>query len=340
MAALGLAPGLRTVFDAPRTAAYSSCLVRTEGSGLGSPKEPPVLGATAVGVVKVNARNGGKAVVEKGFVSRSDVVKFIVGCTDSEEEEDGAGIQRVVGAESVLTQPVQDGKLAGLRRCTGTLANMSSDRKRLQSECSSGVSTRFSCSNSSNSSNCSMTSGLTSSDDDDGVDDSSPVVSISSGYVSPGTDVDDACEAFANIATTASATNEGLLAVEYTPSPLKRLVVNPAPSVEIEWWYSVVGGIMVVNAPKSTQKACGISDALVTLLEYGENELHCSRAVILIELDSPEKDSLQRMFSFLGFTILAPKSTPACLRSYSKYVLMVTDFSDLQENDSDLDLEG
>jgi len=140
-----------------------------------------------------------------------------------------------------------------------------------------------------------------------------------------------------DVAALTSTTNEGL--VVCIPPPLtKTLIVNPAPSVEIVWSYDVIGRMLVANAPTSVQRARGVNDALVTLLEYGENELHCNRAVILVERDSSEKDALLRMFSFLGFIQLGARETPSCLRPYTKnHVLLVTDFADLQENESDSD---
>jgi hypothetical protein len=195
------------------------------------------------------------------------------------------------------------------------------------------VSTHFSCSDSTNSgSNCSLTSNLSS---ENSISEEDPNLE-SRGIVSlTGEEELKVKVASVDAASLASATNEGL-AVLIPPPLTECLVVNPAPSVEIVWRYGVVGGMLVANAPSSLQRARGINDALVTLLEYGENELHCTRAVILVERDSSEKDSLLRMFSFLGFIQLSPQKTPSCLRAYlQQHILMVTDFADLQANDSD-----
>jgi hypothetical protein len=296
--------------------------VRTEGSGLGSPKEPPVLGVRASGVVKVDVGVEEKKLKEQSQPLVGGMVRFIVGCTDSEEEENGEDYDRET---DFMKEPfgLMNTAKTMLRRCGG--AHSFAERKRLQSESSSGVSTHFSSTSSGNSSNCSIVSGLSSEADVE--DDSDPVVCRSAKL---NTSMDMASQAL--------ATNEGVV-VE--PFPLTEcLVVNPAPSVEIVWSYTVVGGILVANAPSSIQKKAGLNDALVTLLEYGENELHCSRAVILVERNSPDKEALQRMFSFLGFTPLKLSATPGSLRPYTRdHFLMITDFSDLEENDSDLDLE-
>lgn len=275
-----------------------------------------------------------------GEVSTSGaMVKFLVGCTESEDEEFNAEWNRAnrqyQEAAVVDRFPVE--KSAGMRRCTAT-ASLSSDRKRLQSECSSGVSTRFSCSESTRStSNCSMASDELCSEDED----ESMCGSIGTNSLQKCVEKDLQKMKIASMdtATDALTTNEGCIAVCH-PLPLtKRLVVNPVPSVEIVWTYDVVDETLVAKAPTPIQKACGINDALVTLLEYGENELHCSRAVILVERDSPEKDSLLRMFSFLGFLQVSPQAAPACLRAYAKqYVLLMTDFAELQDDDSDLDM--
>jgi len=301
--------------------------LRTEGSGLGSPKEPPVLGVEGSVAVKVKGGKDEVVGVEKKVMPPGGGVKFIVGCTESEDEEFN---EEIYGRANKL-EPLNEEKSGVFRRCPD--ASVSCERNRLRSECSSGVSTRFSSSESSKSSNCSIVSGLSCEDD---------VSNLDSSGIDSLPDVEELETkkkkmASMDAATLTLATNEGL--VVCIPPPLtKSLIVNPAPSVEIVWSYDVIGGMLVANAPTSIQRARGVNDALVTLLEYGENELHCSRAVILVERDSLEKESLLRMFSFLGFIQLEARETPSCLRPYTKdYVLMVTDFTDLQENESDSD---
>jgi hypothetical protein len=278
---------------------------------------------------------------DKGVVVSSGgaVVKFIVGCTESEDDEFNEEWKRACRQyqEVAVVDKFPVDKVGGMRRCAAA-TSLTSDRKRLQSECSSGVSTRFSCSEGTRStSNCSMASDELSSEDED----ESMCGSIGTNSLQKGVDKDMQKVKIASMdmTTVTSTTNEGYVAVCH-PLPLtKRLVVNPVPSVEIVWTYDVVDGLLVAKAPASIQKACGITDALVTLLEYGENELHCSRAVILVERDSQEKDSLLRMFSFLGFLQVEPQAAPACLRPYAKqYVLLITDFAELQEDDSDQDM--
>jgi hypothetical protein len=213
-------------------------------------------------------------------IVKPPVVKFLVGCTESEDDEFNVEFNQIQRKYDRACEPLDTEKAMALRRCR--IPSLSNDRKRLQSECSSGVSTHFSCSESNNSiSNCSLASGLScenSVDEDDCNLDSSGIDSL--------TGVDDLklkMAASVDATTLVSATNEGL-AVHVPPPLTKRLVVNPAPSVEIVWTYGVVGGMLVANAPSSVHNR-GMNDALVTLLEYGENELHCSRAVILVERD-------------------------------------------------------
>lgn len=278
-------------------------------------------------VTKVDV--GQRDVDEKQIVISSGAVKFIVGCTESEEEEFNAEINRQKGGGNRDNCSV-DTTIAAIQR--SNVIGFSNDRKRMQSECSSGVSTRFSCSESNNvSSRSSIVSGLSSGSD---LDDAPDRDSFSHDSLL-GRKNHFKKMASMDVAIFASTTNEGF--VVSAPPPLtRRLVVNPVPSVEIIWSYEIVHDILVANAPTSIHKTRGINDALVTLLEYGENDLHCSRAVILVERDNAEKDSMLRMFSFLGFTQLEPRATPPSLRSYiTQYILMVTDFSELQDNDSD-----
>jgi hypothetical protein len=270
---------------------------------------------------------------KKQTVISSGAVKFIIGCTESEEEAFNSEINRLNGSCYRNDWSV-DTTRAAIQR--DTMIDSSNDRKRMQSECSSGVSTRFSCSESNNvSSRSSIASSLSSDSELDGVSDRK---SFSHDSLLGGKRHLKKMASM-EIATFASTTNEGFV-VSVPPPLTKKLVVNPVPSVEIIWSYEIVDGMLVASAPSSIHKTRGINDALVTLLEYGENDLHCSRAVILVERDSAEKDSMLRMFSFLGFTQLERRATPPSLRPYiTQYILMVTDFSDLQDNDSDFDFE-
>lgn len=270
---------------------------------------------------------------EEQTIGSSSGVKFLVGCTDSEEDEFNAEINKLNRSLCSNYWSVDAAKSSTQRNAASDLAN---ERKRVQSECSSGVSTRFSCSESNNvSSRCSIASGLSSGSEDDGTPDRH---SFSHDSLLGG----KSCVkkmASIDMATFASTTNEGLV-VSVPPPLTKSLVVNPAPSVEIIWSYEVLDDTLVVKAPPSIHKTRGINDALVTLLEYGENDLHCSRAVILIERDCTEKDSMLRMLSFLGFIQVVPHAAIPVLRPYTaQFILMVTDFSELQENDSDFDFD-
>ncbi|XP_076309003.1 ornithine decarboxylase antizyme [Tachypleus tridentatus] len=59
------------------------------------------------------------------------------------------------------------------------------------------------------------------------------------------------------------------------------------------------------------QVPCGIlpdgsKEAFITLLEYAEEELHCSHVIVCFTKNRADRATLVRTFMFLGFMTLAP----------------------------------
>lgn len=294
------------VFDAPRTAALQSCLLRTEGSGLGSLTEPPVVGINFV-KRRVDCETSDK------YEAESNCVKFTIGDSSDDEEEDWPKFNSF---------------------------------SRQKSEGSSGVSTRLSTTMSNASSSfASSFSGIDYdlTEDDDRSVDSAENKSLFPLASSVATNLplfdaklisDRVIVEQSNVLCTRDGENTFTVAMAHLHEK-SYLRVHPVPAVEIEWQHFVCGKFLVFNIPVIA-KAVGIQEALITLLEYGENNLHCSNAVVLIETGRSDKTSLERMFAFLGFHFAVSSELPKCLQKYlDDYVVMVTDFSDLCDDSDD-----
>ncbi|XP_064645891.1 ornithine decarboxylase antizyme 1-like [Lineus longissimus] len=50
----------------------------------------------------------------------------------------------------------------------------------------------------------------------------------------------------------------------------------------------------------------GSKESFVALLEYAEEELHCSHVLVCFKKERNDRASLVRMFMFLGFSPVAP----------------------------------
>lgn len=50
----------------------------------------------------------------------------------------------------------------------------------------------------------------------------------------------------------------------------------------------------------------GSKEGFVTLLEYAEEELHCTDIIVCLKKDRTDRQQLVRTFMFLGFTVLPP----------------------------------
>lgn len=313
------ARGLRVVFDAPRTAALQSCLLRTEGSGLGSLAEPPVLG---VKVVKKRVDGVIKDVRENEYQEDVNCVKFIIG-DSSDEEDDDPEWSKMVKYDQF-------------------------SRKRQKSEGSSGVSTRMSTTMSNASSSfASNFSGASLIDEEDDASINKFCSNGKNSFTSQSSGVPTSPALFgssfssnsvvvdhSNVLCSGNSSHSSAVAVAHSHE-MTYLCVNPTPALEILWNYFVCRESLVFFIPE-IPKVVGIQDALITLLEYGESDLHCSNAVVLIERDRIDKTSLERMFSFLGFHVAGKSEIIDCLKTYmSKYLIMISDFSDLLDDTDD-----
>jgi len=310
------------VFDAPRTAALQSCLLRTEGSGLGSLAEPPVSGVKSV-----------ERRVDCASKDEASCVKFIIGCISSDDED---------------TDP-----------WSGYQQRRQQKRCRQKSEGSSGVSTHMSTSISNTSS--SFASNFSADIDDEDEEDELESVDGDDGRVASFTHIGVKSTVFEALAPASLVVeqsnvlrpNDGnggvsggaAAAAESVNGPhlheMSYLCVYPAPALEIKWQYFICGEFLVFYIP-AAHKVVGLHDALITLLEYGEKNFQCSNAVVLIEKERVDKTSLERTFEFLGFRFAGPKDVSACLADFTKdYALMISDYSDLcDESDDDGDCES
>jgi len=72
---------------------------------------------------------------------------------------------------------------------------------------------------------------------------------------------------------------------------------------DVEWEAIIWKENLLINIPN------GISlkkEAFISLLELAEEELQCQRVTVYFDKNRSDRNSLMRLFSFIGFSVLAP----------------------------------
>lgn len=84
-----------------------------------------------------------------------------------------------------------------------------------------------------------------------------------------------------------------------------RFKVGLTDSMEVEWDTLLNNGKLFVEIPAGILPA-GSKESFVTLLEYAEDELHCSHVIVCFKKNRNDRASLIRTFMFLGFVVVPP----------------------------------
>jgi len=98
----------------------------------------------------------------------------------------------------------------------------------------------------------------------------------------------------------------GELTKQSRQQPLKlTLSIRLLEGHDVEWEAIIWKENLLISIPN------GISldnskEAFISLLELAEEELQCLRVTVYFEKSRPDRDSLMRLFSFIGFSVLAP----------------------------------
>lgn len=79
---------------------------------------------------------------------------------------------------------------------------------------------------------------------------------------------------------------------------------------DVEWEAIIWKENLLINIPN------GISldnskEAFISLLEMAEDELQCERVTVYFDKNRSDRNSLMRLFSFIGFSVLAPNHSMA-----------------------------
>jgi ornithine decarboxylase antizyme 1 len=74
---------------------------------------------------------------------------------------------------------------------------------------------------------------------------------------------------------------------------------------EVEWRTLLVNGVLYVDIPTSVLPE-GSRDSFVSLLEFAEDKLDCSKVFVCFKRARPDRNALMRVFMFLGFTVVPP----------------------------------
>lgn len=83
------------------------------------------------------------------------------------------------------------------------------------------------------------------------------------------------------------------------------ITIALADNIEVTWNTYVMDGRLYVEVPNGILPE-GSKESFVSLLEYAEEELHCSHVLVCFKKDRTDRACLVRMFMFLGFVPVAP----------------------------------
>lgn len=76
---------------------------------------------------------------------------------------------------------------------------------------------------------------------------------------------------------------------------------------EILWKTLLINGNLYVDIPSNILPD-GSRDSFVSLLEFAEDQLDCSRVFVCMKKDRTDRSSLMRVFMFLGFKVVNPSN--------------------------------
>jgi len=74
---------------------------------------------------------------------------------------------------------------------------------------------------------------------------------------------------------------------------------------EVKWETLLIGKTLFVEIPSDILPE-GSKESFVSLLEYAEDALGCSKVIVCFRKDRDNRESLIRTFMFLGFVLVAP----------------------------------
>jgi ornithine decarboxylase antizyme 1 len=77
---------------------------------------------------------------------------------------------------------------------------------------------------------------------------------------------------------------------------------------EVEWNTILAKDTLYVDVPASVLPQ-GSRDSFVSLLEFAEEKLECSRVFVCFRRDRQDRTALMRVFMFLGFSVVPPSAT-------------------------------
>lgn len=81
--------------------------------------------------------------------------------------------------------------------------------------------------------------------------------------------------------------------------------VHLSKTVSFTWESILIGNKLFVEVPKFILPD-GSKESFVRLLEYGEDELCCTHVIVCFKKDRPDRASLIRVFTYMGFKLLPP----------------------------------
>lgn len=106
---------------------------------------------------------------------------------------------------------------------------------------------------------------------------------------------------------------------------------------EVKWETLLIGKTLFIEIPSDILPE-GSKESFVSLLEYAEESLGCSKVIVCFKKNRDDRESLIRTFMFLGFVLVAPGMHQLAVSGdlmYLAYSIDPDESSEESDDDSD-----
>jgi len=106
---------------------------------------------------------------------------------------------------------------------------------------------------------------------------------------------------------------------------------------EVKWETLLIGKTLFIEIPSDILPE-GSKESFVSLLEYAEEKLGCSKVIVCFKKNREDRETLIRTFMFLGFVLVAPGMHQLAVSGdllYLAYAIDPDDSSEESSEDSD-----
>jgi len=103
---------------------------------------------------------------------------------------------------------------------------------------------------------------------------------------------------------------------------------------EVKWDTLLIGKTLFIEIPSDILPE-GSKESFVSVLEYAEESLGCSKVIVCFKKNRDDRESLIRTFMFLGFVLVAPGTHQLAVSGDLMYLAYSIDPDDSSEESSE-----